>query len=262
MTEPDGSAPPSPEREIELMTALARLRQRLADATEAVGRKPADVELLAVTKFFPAGDVAILCRLGCRAFGEAREQEAIRKVAEVFELTAALAPTAGERPITWHMIGQIQRNKAKSIAAWADTVHSVSSARVVSALDRAAGAAIAEGARTAPLGVYVQLSLDGDTDRGGVDVDDPAGVDALCDQVAGAEGLRLLGVMGIPPLHADPDAAFARLAAEHRRVLRGHPEATGLSAGMSGDLEIAVKHGSTCVRVGTALLGRRPLTSP
>ena len=127
------------EREIELMTALARLRQRLADATEAVGRRPADVELLAVTKFFPASDVAILCRLGCRAFGEAREQEASRKVAEVFELTKALVPEDDERPITWHMVGQIQRNKAKSIAAWADTVHSVSSARVVTALDRAAG---------------------------------------------------------------------------------------------------------------------------
>jgi len=250
------------EREIELMTALARLRQRLADATEAVGRRPADVELLAVTKFFPASDVAILCRLGCRAFGEAREQEASRKVAEVFELTKALVPADDERPITWHMVGQIQRNKAKSIAAWADTVHSVSSARVVTALDRAAGSALAEGVRAAPLGVYVQLSLDQDTERGGVDVDDPAAVDALCDQVAGAPGLRLVGVMGIPPLQADPDAAFARLADEHRRVLRRHPEATGLSAGMSGDLEIAVKHGSTCVRVGTALLGRRPLTSP
>ena len=93
-------------------------------------------------------------------------------------------------------------------------------------------------------------------------IDDPAAIDALCDQVAGASALRLLGVMGVPPLEADPDAAFARLSAEHRRVLRGHPEATGLSAGMSSDLEVAVKHGSTCVRVGTALLGRRPLTSP
>ena len=74
--------------------------------------------------------------------------------------------------------------------------------------------------------------------------------------------LTLLGVMGIPPLEADPDAAFARLAEEHRRVMRSHPRAAGLSAGMSDDLEIAVKHGSTCVRVGTALMGRRPLTSP
>ncbi len=259
MSEPDRS---EPAREIELMTALARLRQRLADAAEAIGRRPAEVELLAVTKFFPASDVAMLYRLGQRAFGEAREQEAARKVAEVHELTAAQAPATGERPITWRMIGQIQRNKAKSIAAWADTVHAVCSERVVTALDRARAAVLDKGVRTAPLGVYVQVSLDGDTERGGVDVDDPAAIDALCDQVAAAPALRLLGVMGVPPLHADPDAAFARLAAEHRRVVRDHPAATGLSAGMSSDLEIAVKHGSTCVRVGTALLGRRPLTSP
>ncbi|MFN8225196.1 MAG: YggS family pyridoxal phosphate-dependent enzyme [Mycobacterium sp.] len=259
MSEPDRN---EPAREIELMTALARVRQRLADAAESVGRRPGEVELLAVTKFFPASDVAMLYRLGHRAFGEAREQEAARKVAEVRELTGAQAPITGERPIAWHMIGQIQRNKAKSIVAWADTVHSVSSERVITALDRARSAVLDKGVRTEPLGVYVQVSLDGDTERGGVDVGDPAAIDALCDQVAVAPALRLLGVMGVPPLEADPDEAFARLAAEHRRVLRGHPEATGLSAGMSSDLEIAVKHGSTCVRVGTALLGRRPLTSP
>ena len=255
MTVTDGSAG---AREIALMTALAKLRQRLANAAEAVGRKPADIELLAVTKFFPASDVAILSRLGCRAFGESREQEAARKVADV----VALLPDAAGRPITWHMIGQIQRNKAKSIVGWADTVHSVSSARVITALDRAAAAAVAGGTRRAPLGVYLQLSLDGATDRGRLAVGDRAAVDTLCDQVAGSVGVQLLGVMGIPPRTADPEAAFARLATEHGRVMERHPEATGLSAGMSGDLEIAVKHGSTCVRVGTALLGQRPLTSP
>ena len=209
------AGPHAEVREVELMTALAKLRQRLATAAEAVGRRPGEVELLAVTKYFPASDVAILCRLGQRSFGEAREQEAARKVAAVAGLV--------DRPVTWHMIGQIQRNKARSIAAWADTVHSVSSQRVVDALDRARAAAIDKGVRAEPLGVYVQVSLDGDTERGGVDIGDPAAVDALCDQVAAAPALRLLGIMGVPPLEADPDAAFARLAAEHRRVLRGHP---------------------------------------
>jgi len=87
-------------------------------------------------------------------------------------------------------------------------------------------------------------------------------VDRLCAQVAESEALGLVGLMTIPPLGADPDQAFAALAAEHRRVLRSHPEATELSAGMSDDLEAAVRHGSTCVRVGTALMGQRPLTSP
>lgn len=245
-------------REIGLMNALAKLRQRLAHAAEAVGRRPADIELLPVTKFFPASDVAILVKLGCHVFGESREQEAAAKVIAV----AGLLPEPPTPPLNWHMIGQIQRNKAKSIATWANTVHSVSSERVIDALARATSRAIDEGARTEPLGVYIQLSLDGDVSRGGVDVDDPAGIDALCDQVAGMPELTLLGVMGIPPLEVDVDAAFARLEIEHHRVLGRHPEATGLSAGMSGDLELAVKYGSTCVRVGTALMGRRPLTSP
>ncbi len=245
-------------RDVELMNSLARLRRRLAQAAEAVGRKPTDIELLPVTKFFPATDVAILAKLGCRCFGESREQDAAAKTAAV----AALLPAATAREIAWHMVGQLQRNKAKSIAVWADTVHSVSSSRVVTALDRAVAQVIAAGGRARPLHVYVQLSLDGDVSRGGIDIADRSGVDALCDQVAGSRALRLVGVMSVPPLRADPDAAFARLAEERSRVQTRHPEAVGLSAGMSDDLEIAVKHGSTCVRVGTALLGRRPLTSP
>jgi uncharacterized pyridoxal phosphate-containing UPF0001 family protein len=84
----------------------------------------------------------------------------------------------------------------------------------------------------------------------------------VCAQVADSANLELVGLMGIPPLGWDPDEAFDRLRSEHRRVLGSHPGAVGLSAGMTNDFEIAVKHGSTCVRVGTALLGPRPLPSP
>lgn len=243
------------DRESDLAAALSGLRDRLAAAAQAAGRDVADIELLPITKFFPATDVAILWRLGCRSFGESRDQEASAKVAELQALT-------GAGDAHWHMVGQIQSNKAKHIARWADTVHSLSTAKVAAALDRGALQAIDEGLRTGPVKVFVQISLDGDTERGGVDVGDPAAVDAICDQVAGAPGLALIGLMAVPPLGADPDTAFAALADEHRRVLRNHPEATELSAGMSGDLEVAVRHGSTCVRVGTALLGQRPLTSP
>lgn len=243
------------DRESELAAALGVLRDRLAAAAAAAGRDAADVELLPITKFFPATDVAILWRLGCRSFGESRDQEASAKVAELQTLT-------GADDVRWHMVGQIQSNKAKHIARWADTVHSLSTPKVVAALDRGARQAIDQGLRTDPVKVFVQISLDGDTERGGVDVGDSAAVDAMCDQVADAEALTLVGLMAVPPLGADPDAAFAALAEEHRRVLGRHPAATELSAGMSGDLEAAVRHGSTCVRVGTALLGQRPLTSP
>jgi pyridoxal phosphate enzyme (YggS family) len=242
-------------RESELATALAAIRDRLSDAAQAAGRDVDDIELLPITKFFPATDVAILWRLGCRAFGESREQEASAKIAEFGELT-------GAPEVRWDMVGQIQSNKAKAVAAWADTVHSLSTAKVAAALDRGAAHAIEDGIRTAPVRVFVQISLDGDTSRGGVDVGDPDAIDALCAEITDAGALKLVGLMAIPPLGVDPDTAFAALAAEHRRVLHNHPDATELSAGMSGDLEAAVRHGTTCVRVGTALMGQRPLTSP
>lgn len=243
------------ERVAQLTAALAAMRARLARAAEAAGRPVGGITLLPVTKFFPAADVAILWRLGCRAFGESRVQEATAKIGEF----GRLVPDADPR---WHMIGRIQRNKAGSIAGWADTVHSVDDDAVARKLGDAAARALDEGLRDRPLAAFVQISLDGDTARGGVDIAATDAVDRLCDRVAGSPALRLAGLMAVAPLAADPDAAFAALAAEHRRVLDRHPAATGLSAGMSHDLEAAVRHGSTCVRVGTALMGQRPLPSP
>ncbi len=246
-------------RVAELTGSLAAIRARLTRAAEAAGRQVEDIMLLPVTKFFPASDVAILWRLGCRAFGESRAQEAAAKIDE-FQRLVPTDPDTG--PARWHMIGHLQRNKARAVAAWAHTVHSVDSAKLAATLDAAVSDVMSEGGRTDPVDVFVQVSLDGDTARGGVDIGDPAGLDRLCDQISQAAGLRLAGLMAIAPLGADPDTAFAALAAGHRRVLDNHPGATQLSAGMSTDLEAAVRHGSTCVRVGTALMGQRPLTSP
>lgn len=160
------------------------------------------------------------------------------------------------------MVGQIQRKKARSLARWAHTAHSIDSTALAAALDRAVTATLDEGERQHPLRVYVQVSLDGDVSRGGIDIGAPGAVDEVCAQVADSAGLELVGVMAVPPLDADPEAAFDRLQSEHRRILEAHPDAVGLSAGMSNDFEIAVKHGSTCVRVGTALMGPRRLPSP
>ncbi len=242
-------------REAELAHALEAVRARLRRAAANAGRDADDIQLLPVTKFFPATDVVALHRLGCAAFGESRDQEAAAKAVEVSRLL-------GAQPIHWHMVGRIQRNKARSVAEWAYAAHSVDSAKVVAALDRAASDALDDGRRAEPLRVYVQVSLDGDEARGGVDVGDTDRVDQLCAAVDAAQGLRLSGLMAIPPLGADPGEAFARLQQERDRVQTGYQQRLGLSAGMSGDLEAAVEHGSTCVRVGTALMGPRPLTSP
>jgi len=242
-------------RERELADALTAVRTRLARAAQAAGRNADEIELLPITKFFPAEDVLILHRLGCREFGESREQEASKKSAEV-------GAVLGAQPIRWHMVGRIQRNKARSIAGWAYAAHSVDNARLITALGHFTAEALEQGGRAEPLRVYLQLSLDGDESRGGVDIGRPDSVDELCAAVATTDGLEFAGLMAIPPLDADADTAFARLQEEKDRVQKAFDQPLGLSAGMSSDLESAVKHGSTCVRVGTALLGQRPLTSP
>ena len=139
------------------------MRERLARAAEAAGRDRDEIELLPITKFFPATDVLILSHLGCDAFGESREQEAAAKFAECNSAEP-------DSPIRWHMVGRIQRNKARSIANWAYAAHSVDSAKLITALGRAATDALADGGRTDPLRVYLQISLDGDVARGGVDI--------------------------------------------------------------------------------------------
>jgi len=238
-------------RRDELAAALARVRGRITAACIAAGRDPAEVRLLPVTKTFPAQDVALLADLGLLAVAEARDSEAAAKVAEVIGLRPAVR-------LRWHMVGRLQRNKSRSVAQWAVQVQSVDSARLVEALDRAARAAREAGQRDAPLGVLVQASLDGDPARGGCPLPE---LEALADRVAAAPQLRLEGVMGVAPHGIAPGAAFAQFFAAAQRLQRSHPGAVELSAGMSGDLEQAIAHGSTCVRVGTALLGDRPLTS-
>ena len=160
------------------------------------------------------------------------------------------------------MIGSIQRKKARAVARWAYAAHSVDRGAVVSALGRSAAEALADGGRAEPLRVYLQVSLDGDPERGGIDVSRPDLVDELCALTDETDGLDFVGLMAIPPLNADAEESFARLEGELARVQASYQQRLGLSAGMSGDLETAVKHGSTCVRVGTALMGQRPLTSP
>ncbi|MEU1982637.1 YggS family pyridoxal phosphate-dependent enzyme [Nocardia sp. NPDC019395] len=231
-----------------LARRLKGLLARIDAACAAAGRDPGDVRLLPVTKYFPASDIAELHRLGRRDFGENRPQEADAKAAELGEL----------RPLRWHLIGRLQRNKARQVARWAYAVHSVDSERLATALESAVAAALDAGERESPLEVLIQVSLDADPGRGGVR---PDGLPALADRIAKSAELRLAGMMAIPPLAADPDAEFARLAGLHTRLCAEHPAATELSAGMSNDLERAIAHGSTCVRVGTALMGERPITS-
>ncbi|MDL5156894.1 YggS family pyridoxal phosphate-dependent enzyme [Actinomycetospora termitidis] len=235
------------ERREGLRRALADVRDRIDAAARAAGRDPSEVGLLAVTKTWPASDVALLVDLGLTEFGENKEQEGAAKAAEL----STLRPGSDAR---WRVVGRLQRNKARSLARWAHAVDSVDSPRLADALDRAAGAALDAGERSGPLHVLVQVSLDGAEGRGGVPVGE---VEALAERVGAAAHLSLDGVMTVAPRDAEPGEAFGTFAEVAERVRRSFPDARTLSAGMSGDLEAAIEHGSTCVRVGTALLGAR-----
>ncbi|WP_279097378.1 YggS family pyridoxal phosphate-dependent enzyme [Gordonia bronchialis] len=239
-------------RTTELAARLRAVRERLDAAVAAAHRPAGAVELLVVTKFFPADDVRRLIGLGVRTFGESREPEAGRKIAEV-RAGGEITP-----PPTFDMIGTVQTKKAGGVARWARAVHSVDRRKLAERLADAAQAALDAGDRDDPLGVLLQVSLDGDPHRGGLLEADLAEV---ADAVAGSPALSLRGLMAIAPLAGERAHWMAELARIHADFTRSHPDATELSAGMSGDLEIAVAHGSTCVRVGTAILGERPLLS-
>jgi pyridoxal phosphate enzyme (YggS family) len=229
---------------------LRAVRERIAAAARSAGRDPSSVALLAVSKTWPAGDVRALVALGQRDFGENRAQELIAKAAELEEL-----PGLSGRSLRWHFVGQLQRNKAAAVARLGAVVHTVDRQSLARVLDRA-------GQDGDPVDVLVQVDLGGAagelTARGGAV---PADVPALADLVAGCAGLRLRGLMAVAPRDEDPGPAFERLAVLAGRVRADHPEAVEISAGMSGDLEVAIAAGATMVRVGTALFGARPLVS-
>ncbi len=237
-----GDAQPRLEQ---LRDNLAAVHDRIARGCAEAGRDPEDVTLVVVTKYFPASDVLLLHRLGVRHFGENRDQEASEKFREVRrELSES-----GRHDLTLHFIGQLQSNKAAHVAGYADVVESVDRAKLVPPLAKGAHAAERR------LEVLVQVSLDGATSRGGAL---PHDADTLADAVAAAGALELRGVMAVAPRGSDPDEAFARLHDVADGIRDRHPRADWISAGMSADLEAALRHGATHLRVGTAILGSRP----
>ncbi|MFI0407032.1 YggS family pyridoxal phosphate-dependent enzyme [Actinomadura sp. 3N508] len=224
-------------RRAEIAEGIATVRARIAAACAAAGRDENELTLIAVTKTFPASDVRLLAGLGLTDVGENRDQEARPKAAECADL-----------PLTWHFVGNLQTNKARAVAGYADVVHSVDRSRLVSALSDAA----VRAERT--LRCLVQVSLDEAEGRGGAS---PGDVPRIAGEIAAASGLELGGVMAVAPLGADPAPAFARLERIAADVRGNHPDARIVSAGMSGDLEQAIACGATHLRVGTALLGGR-----
>jgi hypothetical protein len=227
------------DRRTELQLNLSDVLADIGQACAEFGRDRTEVSLIVVTKTWPASDVDLLAGMGVTDVGENRDQEAKPKRDEVHD-----------KSLTWHAIGQLQTNKAKSVAGWADVVHSVDRSDLVKAL----GKAVAE--RTNPLGVLIQVNLDeiADGKRGGT-----ASADALdlVAMIVETPGLQLNGVMGVAPLGGDVETAFAKLQEVSHQVQVAVPEARWISAGMSGDYRQALKFGATHLRIGSSILGNR-----
>ena len=215
-----------------LAERLASVTEQVADAARAADRDPAELTTIVVTKFHPASLVRELAALGVTDFGESRHQDAAPKAAELADLA-----------IDWHFVGQLQSKKARQVAEYVSTVHSVDRGSLVTALDGH------------ELGVFIQVNLTDDASRGGVQ---PADVAALADDVLATSTLRLLGLMAVAPLDAEPRAAFARVRELSGVLQERAPDATALSMGMSGDFREAVLEGATHLRIGTAITGNRP----
>ncbi|MEV5857454.1 YggS family pyridoxal phosphate-dependent enzyme [Streptomyces anulatus] len=235
------------DRKAELAANLAQVEERISSSCAAAGREREEVTLIVVTKTYPASDVRILHELGVRHVAENRDQDAAPKATACADLS-----------LTWHFVGQLQTNKVRSVTSYADIVQSVDRTKLVTALSAAA----VRGERE--LGCLIQVALDAESgergERGGVA---PDGVEELAAAIGAAPGLRLDGLMTVAPLAGEyagrQRAAFDRLMEISSRLRAGHPAANMVSAGMSGDLEDAVAAGATHVRVGTAVLGVRPL---
>ncbi|MET1064558.1 MAG: YggS family pyridoxal phosphate-dependent enzyme [Arthrobacter sp.] len=245
MTAQQPAGQPDPRLE-QLRERLAAVQERIRSAAAAAARPDRPPRLIVVTKFHPAEDVRRLASLGVTDVGENRDQEAAEKA-------AVLQPT----DVRWHFIGQLQSNKAKSVVRYAHAVHSVDRLQLARALAKAM-AAEEERTGRGPLECFIQVSLD-DADAGGHRGGAlPGDVPALAAELAGSSGLRLAGVMAVAPFGKDPVPAFEKLAELSARLTADHPGATGISAGMSQDLEQAVRFGATHLRVGSDILGPRP----
>lgn len=224
----------------EFVQRASSVRRRIDDACRAAGREPREVELLAVTKTHPAAAAEYAARFGLRAVGENRVQEAATK-----------RPLC-TLPIQWELIGHLQSNKARLAAEHFDRVQSVDSEKLLTLLDRAA----AERART--LAVLLQINAGNDPAKFGAE---PADALRLLEHALAQKNLRVDGLMTIAPLSDDPSVAVRTF--DNLRTLRDDLASRfkvplrELSMGMSGDLEEAVRAGSTIVRVGTALYGDR-----
>ena len=226
-----------------LRESLTQVRERIERACSAAGRPSNSVRLLAVSKTFGPDQVRAATALGQLAFGENYLQEAVTKQAALADLG-----------LEWHFIGPVQSNKTRDLAQHFDWVHGVDRLRIAQRLSEA------RDRDRAPLQVCVQVNISGEASKSGCD---PSDAPALCAAISALPGLRLRGLMAIPaPAGPGDDARepYRRLRDLFERIRAAGTPLDTISAGMTDDLEAAIAEGSTLVRVGTAIFGKRDRT--
>ncbi len=217
-----------------------KIQSRITEACKHAGRKTTDITLIAVTKTYPAQDIDLLNSLGIENVGENKDQEASQKFKEV------------NHKYIWHFVGQLQTNKVKSVIQYADFIHSVDRISLVKEIQKSCQKI------NKIQKVLIQIDLDestGDENRGGVV---PNQLINLATEIASCPNIALSGLMSVAPLNESAESAFSRLQNIQKDFLKNFPDALMLSAGMSEDLEAAILHGATHLRIGSALLGERP----
>ena len=225
----------------ELAQRYNQIVERVASAAAASARALEEITLIVVTKNHPPHLVFDLLELGARDFGENRDQEASPKALEVL--------AASSRSMNWHFVGQLQTNKVRSVLEYADTIHSLDRESLLNELQKRTAE------RPKSLGVFIQVNLTEDPDRGGIQVPD---LEGFATKVLNSPGLHLAGLMGVGGLDKAPELEFERLAGLSQTLQKLSPEANGLSMGMSADFEVAIGYGATHLRIGTAITGKRP----
>ena len=246
------------------MSTLAQryteVQDRITAACAEANRSREGVSLIVVTKFHPVDLVAQLYELGHRDFGENKDQEAGPKA---LALEALLGETGRQDPANWHFVGQLQSNKVKSVLRYAHSVHSLDRPSLLAALAKETAKIAQMGEQAglpapAALEVFIELNLTEDPDRGGIRADDLLG---FAEDVLKVPGIRLAGVMGVASLDQQPERDFAAIQAASIKLQGLAPQASFISAGMSGDFEVALRFGATHLRIGTAITGERQYTA-
>lgn len=253
MTTPAPLPPPSADLSAAIAENLAGLRQRIAAACDRSRRCASTVELMAVSKTHPAEAIVAAVGAGQRLFGENRVQEFGAKREALASLFAGPASGTDGKPLrpVMHLIGPLQSNKTAKAAELFDGIDAIDSLKIAQRLHTSA---VAMG-KVIP--VLIEVKLSHEESKHGLA---PEELSALLAAVAPLEGLRVAGLMTVPPLDAAAEAArpyFRTLRTLRDEHVRQYPTLTALSMGMSGDFEVAIEEGSTCVRLGTAIFGKR-----